>query len=795
MLKNYLLIAWRNLRKQKFYAFLNIAGLTLGFTCCLLIGLYIMDATSYDSFHEKADRIMLLQQWEGRSGSGNGFALRLKEQISHIEKTVRLTPANALLSTPTAAYYEPHFYFADSTVFDVFTFSFLQGSAATALQSPYGLVISRRMATKYFPGKNPVGQTLKFSNQYTLNITGVIDDLPTNSHMTVDFLCNYVHARELAGFARESYWEFPGATYVLLSKGTTRAEAEARFPDFVKNTGDQNAGVWKLALIPLRDIYLHAKLDGQVKAGRAIEYVYIFGAVGLFILVLACFNYINLALARSSKRGKEVGVRKVSGATRSQLVAQFLAESTLFIVISVVLAMILIQLLLPFFNSLAEKNLSPALLYAPSRLVWLLLAVLLLSLVTGAYPALALSSFKPITVLKSDVVKGVSSAVFRKVLVVMQFAISVIMIVATIVVWRQLEYINNKTLGYNQEQVLTISFRDVPENLKETFKKEVETMAAVQSATICTGLPGTGEARGDKLVSEFVPQGAANSGMMHINTDPGFAATFGIPLKAGRNFDKNRAADIGAFLVNEAAMKYFGWEDIAGKQVGYYTYQYTPEGGYKEVPVTGEVIGVLADYHHADLKSLIVPMIFSYNTNWANKMAVKINARAPLRQSVQAVEQKWNTLFPVQPFEYQFLDDTFQRAYTAEIKTGQVFSLFAILAIVISCLGLFGLAAYTAEQRTKEIGIRKVLGASATSITSLLSRDFLVLVVLANIIAWPVAWYGMSRWLENFAYHTELSVWIFLASGIAALAVALFTVSYQSVKAATVNPVKSLRSE
>jgi putative ABC transport system permease protein len=379
--------------------------------------------------------------------------------------------------------------------------------------------------------------------------------------------------------------------------------------------------------------------------------------------------------------------------------------------------------------------------------------------------------------------------------VVLQFAVSVIMIVATTVVWKQLDYINNKNMGYTQQQVLTISFRDVPENVKETFRKEVASIAAVQSATICTGLPGTGEARGDKLVAEFVPQGAANSGMMHINTDPGFASTFNIPLKAGRNFDNNRIADKQAFLVNEAAMKYLGWKDIAGKRIGYYTYQYTPEGGYKEVPVTGEVIGVLADYHHADLKSLIAPMMFSYNTAWASKMAIRINTHAPLSTTVQLIEKKWSALFPAQPFEYQFLDDTFGKAYLAEIKTGQVFSLFALLAIIISCLGLFGLAAYTAEQRTKEIGIRKVLGASVSNITTLLSKDFLGLVALANIVAWPVAWYAMNKWLENFAYRIELAVWIFVLSGMAAIIIALLTVSYQSIKSASVNPVKSLRNE
>jgi putative ABC transport system permease protein len=795
MLRNYVQIAWRNLRKQKFYAFLNITGLTLGLACCLLIGLYILDATSYDAFHEKADRIMLFQQWEGQSGSGNAFAPRLKEQIAQIEKTVRLAGNNALLATPTTAYYEPYFYFADSTVFDVFTFTLLQGNASTALQSPYGLVISRRMVTKYFPNENPIGKTLKFGNKYPLTVTGVIDNLPTNSHMTVDFLCNYVHAKELAGFTRESYWDAPGATYLLLSKGSTKEDVLAQFPDFVKNTEDQNAGVWKLAVIPLRDIYLKATLDGQVKAQRAIKYVYIFGAVGLFILILACFNYINLALARSSKRGKEVGVRKVSGATRSQLVYQFLIESALFVSIAVVLALLFIQLFLPFFNSLAEKNLSTGLIYTPFRIAMLILVIVLISLVTGVYPALALSSFKPIRVLKSDVVKGVSSGLFRKILVVTQFAVSVSMIVATMVVWNQLDYINNKSLGYMQEQVLTISFRDAPENSKELFKKEIETIAAVESATICTGLPGTGEARGDKLVAEFIPLGATSGGIMHINTDPGFASTFGIQVKAGRNFEQNRLADKQTFLVNEAAMRYFGWETIEGKKVGYYTYQYTPEGGYKEIPVTGEVIGVLADYHHADLKSLIMPMLFSYNTAWATKMAVKINTNASLGETVKAIEKEWNTFFPAQPFEYQFLDDTFQKAYLTEIKTGRVFSLFALLAISISCLGLFGLAAYTAEQRTKEIGIRKVLGASVSNITSLLSKDFLILVALSTVIAWPLAWYAMNKWLENFAYHIDLSPWVFIASGGMALVIALFTVSFQSIKAAIANPVKSLKSE
>ncbi|MBC7919707.1 MAG: ABC transporter permease [Ferruginibacter sp.] len=796
MLRNYLKIALRNLSQGRFYALLNIAGLTLGITGCLLIALYILEAVSYDRFHARADRIVLLQQHENSAGSGGKFAGELKARFTQVEEAVRLHNVNALIGRETVAHYEPRFYFADSTLFKVFSFALVEGDPATALKVPYGVVLSQRMAQKYFPNENPVGKFLRYNNRVTLNVTGVLRDLPETSHLAIDFLGNFANANELVGWdVSASYWGGQTLTYLLLTGETDQAGVEAQFPAFVKQTGDPNAAVWKLGLIPLRDIYLRTKLDGGVKAPNAIEYVYIFSTVAAFILLLACFNYVNLATARSATRAREVGVRKVVGAVRTQLVAQFLSESALFTFLAVGLALGLTEGLLPFFNQLAEGHFSTAALYRPACLGGLLAAALVLSLFTGGYPALVLSAFRPVEGLKGTLVKGAGNGRFRQALVVIQFSISVVMGVATLVVWEQLDYVNHKDLGYRREQVLTLDFRDAPDDLKTGFKREVQALAAVQSATVCSSQPGSGAIRIDKLTSEFVPPGAPDGGLRHLHTDADYLRTFGIELVEGRDFDAARLADRESFLINQAALDYFGWKSIAGKQLGYYTYESNPDGSYREIPVRGEVIGVFKDYHHADLKSLIAPMMISVKPEWAGQLAIRIRAGTDVRQTVRLIEAKWKQRFPAAPFEYGFLDEAFDRTYRTEIKTGRIFGLFATLAIVISCLGLFGLVAYTAGQRTKEIGIRKVLGASVSSLVGLLSKDFLRLILLANVVAGPLAYYAMHRWLDSFAYRIFIGWWTFALAGGGALAIALLTISVQAIKAAVANPVKSLRTE
>ncbi|GAA4446932.1 ABC transporter permease [Nibrella saemangeumensis] len=791
MLRNYLLIAVRNLRKHKGFTFINVFGLALGLACCMLITLYVRDEVSYDNFHLNADRIVLLQQFENIGVSGGKLATDLKARFAQVQNTVRLLNTTPLITFQNTAYYEPKFYFADSTAFDVFSFSMVQGNPRTALAERNGVVISASAARKYFPNQNPLGQTLLYNSKTPLRITGVMQDLPRNAHVTIDFLASYASANDLVGYdVTTNYWGGNTWTYLLLAPGTDPATLLAQFPAYVKSLGDPNSAVWRFNLIPLRDIYLKTELV----ASDRLLYVYIFSLVALLIIGLACFNYVNLTTARSATRAREVGVRKAMGSSFGQLWQQFLSETTLYVLLAVLVSVGLLQLALPYFNTFTDKQLSLTSLLTREYGLWLLGGIGLLSVLTGSYPALVLSSLRPVLVLKGSLTAIGKKALLRQVLVVGQFTVSVVLIVATVVVYQQLNYIRHKDLGYQREQILTLDLRDAADNQKELFKQQVKALPSVVSATRSFGLPGSGRLRGEKLVSEFVPKGAADGGIVRLTADGDFLNTFGIKLLEGRTLDPNRPADRQAFLVNKAAMKFFGWSDLAGKQTGYYTFQYDPKGGYREVPVRGDVVGVVEDYHHADLKTTVAPMLFSLPDGWEGQMAIKLRA-GNVPMAVQQIQTLWTRSFSGKPFEYAFMDDTFNQTYKSEVRTGQVFGLFASLAVLISCLGLFGLAAYTAERRTKEIGIRKVLGASVPSLVSLLSRDFLKLILIAIVIATPVAWYAMNRWLEDFAYRTDIPWWVFLLAGLLTTIIALLTVSYQSIRAALLNPVTSLRSE
>lgn len=758
----------------------------------MLLGLYIRHELSYDSFHEKADRISLFRQWGDNAGSGSGFAALLKSEIAQVESVTRIMPVKSLVGVGNNAYYENNFCFSDSTIFNIFTIRVKEGDPEMALKTHYGVMLSQRMVNKYFPNEDPLGKTLRFNNAHDLVVTGVFENLPSTSHLTLDFLCNSRHAAELLNENLESFWDNRSLTYVLFSSYNVNENIRERLPAIVQKTKDQNAGIWDLSFLPLRDIYLYASLDGRVKARKAIQEVYIFSAIAFFILVLAAFNYINLSTAGSGPRSREVGVRKVLGANRTTLVTQFLGESTLYIGVAVLLSFVMVLCLLPYFNTLAETGLSIT-SFDTSIIGVFTGGLLILTLLTGAYPSLVLSAFKPVTVLKSDSMKTGGNVMFRKFLVVGQFTISVIMIVSTAVVMQQINFIRHKDLGYQGDQVVTITFPDAISTAERfTLKNELSQQAFIESITLCNSLPGNGAGR-DKLVTEFVPQGAEDRGMDHVRADADFMKTFGVTLKEGRDFSNAIAQNHVTFVINESAVNYFGWDHAIGQPLGYYKYEYS-NGGYREVPVRGEVAGVVEDYHQADLKSKIQPMMISYNTSSVSNMAIKIEG-GKIPNALAVLESQWKKLFPDTPFVYQFLDEAFDQTYKKEVRTARIFGIFATLAIIISCLGLFGLSSFTARQRTKEIGIRKVFGASAAQISTMLSLNYIKLVIVANALALPAAWMTMDRWLQVFSYHIELSVMVFLLAGLLSIVIAALTVSGQALRASRMDPVRSLRNE
>ena len=794
MIRNYLTIAWRNALTHKVATLINVAGLVLGLLSGLLIWAYVSDELAYDRFHQNADRIVLFQQNENSPTSGGKFATDFKSRFTQVTDAVRLTRLKPLVASRQIAFYEPNFWLADSSIFNVFTLPLIKGNPRTALTEQYSVVLAQTTARKYFGNANPMGQLLRLNNKVTLHVTGVLGELPSTSHLKLDFLVPYMNANELAGYdVTTNYWGGGDTwTYLLLAPGTAVSDLQAQFPTYIKQLNDPNAGVWKLNLVPLTDLYLRTNLV----ATNRLQYVYVFSLVALLILGLACFNYVNLATARATGRAKEVGVRKVLGSSFGQLWGQFMGETGGVLLVAVLLAVLTTWLILPVFNRLADKQLSFQLLFTGTRLVWLGAGLVIVALLAGSYPAFILSSSRPVAALKGNSTRTGKRSWVRQTLIVGQFTVSVVMIVATFVVYYQLQFLRTKDVGYQREQVLTMDLRDATNESKEYFKQQVLTLPGVESATRAFGLPGSSSVRGEKLVSDYVPKGSPTGGINRLTTDGDYLKTFGIKLLEGRNLDPNRRADRGAFLVNQAAMKFFGWTTSKGKMTGYYTYAYDPNqpGVYREVPQRGEVIGVIEDYNYANLKQSMAPLLITLNDGWEGQLAVRLRGDRILA-TIQQLHQRWQAQFPDKPFEYEFLDDSFNHTYQTEARTGQVFGWFATLAIFISCLGLFGLAAFTAEQRTREIGIRKVLGASVSSVVSLLSKDFLKLILIAILLASPIAWYAMHRWLGDFAYKITIEWWIFVLSGLLVVGIALLTVGFQSIKAALMNPVKSLRSE
>ena len=785
MLKNYLKVALRNLRRYKTYSFINIFGLAVGIACCLLILLWIQDELSYDKFHKNADRIYRVSAEFNYAGRPDHFAHTpaplapaLCNEFPEVIGAVRFAGGwRELIAYGDKQFWVRRFVRADPNIFDVFTFPLAKGDPQKALKELYSIVITEEMAQKFFGDEDPLGKILNVGTEgrEDYKITGVLKNVPSNSQLQFDCLVSFSHQRGNIGWGAWNY-----NTYILLHPNSPPHEIETKFPDFIgKYMGEKRKANTKLHLQPLTKIHLRSKLRNDLATNRDIAHIYIFSGIALLILIIACINFMNLSTARSAIRGKEVGMRKVVGAHRSQLIKQFLGESLLLSFIALLLALVLVEIFLPIFNALADKILVFRYFDNFSLLVSLVGIVLFTGVVAGSYPAFFISASRPINVLSGGRAY-VPTSIVRRIFVVAQFAISIIFIACTILIHNQLGYIKDKNLGYDKDHIAVIPlfYQDVSPKYR-LYKDAILQNKTILVATATSFLPS------EKCYYQDVWwEGMAVDDYDYIdwiNVDHDFLETLDIELTLGRDFSREFISDVeGAYILNESAVKNIGWENPIGKQF--------------KIVKKGTVIGVVKDFHYKSLHNKIEPMALYIYPEGFYYLLVRFRPDN-VSNSIEFLRNKWKQFFPGRPFEYSFLDADFDRMYKTEAQLGKIFNHIAALAIFIACLGLFGLASFTSERRTKEIGIRKVLGASVSSIVQLLSKEFIKWVVIANLIAWPVAYYAMSKWLQNFAYRINIVWWAFVLAGVLALVISLLAVSYQAIKAATANPVDALRYE
>ena len=803
MIRNYLIIALRNMNRQKAYSFINISGLAVGIAACILILLYVQNELSYDKHLEDHDRIFRVSRsWNNADGKVNlhlghlapPFSPLLKlDYEGTIEESVRLLNFNPMIKSEEKEFEEDGFFFADPEFLAMFSWNMLHGDPATCLKDPYSIVLTRDMATKYFGDQDAMGKTLNFSNEVDLKVTGIIDNIPQNSHFHPTMFAPMVLVEEYYG-GNEQFMSAWGSnnfsTFVKLEQGVDPEEFEASLADFINNhleapeTG-KASDFNKLSLMNITDVHLHSHLDSEIEQNGDFAYVSLFAIIAGFILIIACINYVNLATARSAKRAREVGIRKVMGAYRRKLVGQFLTESMLFSILALIAACLIVTLLLPWFNNFSQRSLSLDILNNPF-LSYLLVAITLVTgFIAGTYPALFLSSFQPATVLKGANQKS-GKVGMRSILVVFQFFISIVMLIGVGVVNDQLNYVKTKDLGFGGSHVMVLPSSDEINNKYELIKGQFLQKEGIEAVAYSSRIPsgrlldsqgGNIEVNGDMKNLDFR--------LADVHTDFDFLKTMEIPIIAGRDFNPELASDsTEAFIINEAAVEAGGWvsNDVAvGKKITY--------GGRK-----GYITGVVKDFHFESLKQEIAPIIFMITNGRGGSVVLKLDEEYQ-EETIKYLQEQWSYLRPGYPFTYYFVDARFNDLYEEDEQVAELVSYFSIIAVIIGVLGLFGLASYTTEQRFKEIGIRKVMGASVPQILILLSKGFTMLVLVGFLMAIPVAWFGMSYWLESFAYHGNISVLSILAAGLLAILIAWFTVSLQTVKAARSNPVDSLRNE
>lgn len=798
MFRNYLVIALRNIWKYKGFSFINILGLAIGLACCILILLFIQHELSFDKYHNGADRtyrvvIDIKNKTSSRQFAATSFTLApaLKENFAEVESTARVWKRdNRLVKYENKMFYEDFLLWADHELFEVLTIPFITGDNENALSRPNTVVLTQRMANKYFGSENPLGRTLNI-NTIDYEITGVVANAPKNTHLKYNFIVSlktYETRRWMANWHTTMSY-----TYVKLKPNTD----SGIFSDQVEKIADRYVGEilqewgseYVYSLQPIASIHLYSNIRNEAEAPSDPKYIYIFMAVAVLILLIACINFINLVTARSMNRFKEVSIRKVVGAKRGQLVRQFFGESFVLFTISLLIAFVSAELFKPIFNDLSGLDFSLTDMFKPGLILPMIGITIFMGLATGFYPAFFMTIFSPVQSLKGVFRKGYRGSNSRRILVVVQFAISIVLIIGTIIVFQQLDFMKNQELGFDQEKKLVIPVKgglSLEENY-ESVKNEFLQHSSVSKATVSSSVPGRDvENYATRLTGVDDDK---NQSMFHLYFDYDFIPQFDIELVAGRSFQEELATDINAtFLINEAAVKSYGFnspEEALGAKIQ------TGNGGH-----INEIIGVVKDFHYRGLQTAVEPLIMEFLPEMFGFITLTVTIDN-VKETLSFAENKWRKLYPQNPFEYFFLDADFERQYQSEERLGKLFGAFTFVGIFVACLGLFALASFISEQRTKEIGIRKVLGAPVPGLVLLLTREFVTLVLLAILVAWPLAWYATSSWLDGFAYRVDLlqTGWVFALAGGVALLIALLTVSSQAIRAAVANPVDSLRYE
>lgn len=788
MFYNYLKITLRNIIRQRTYILINLLGLTIGMTVCILLFLFVQYESSYDRFHPNAERIYrVISQDQDEKGIDTftytpaPLAPALMQDFPEIENAVRFSDNEIEVISKGRRFYETIF-FADKEIFEIFAVKLIQGNKSSALDDPRSLLISEKTANKYFRGENPIGQTVSFWGETDYTITGVFEDIPKNTHLHFNFLGSFenFHRRHQNQWGISNYF-----TYILLAENTSIQSIESRMPEFIdRYKGPEARRLYKFNFIfqPITRIHLNSHWRGEIAAGTRMSTLYIFSAVALFVLLIACFNSINLTIARFSSRAQEVGMRKVLGASRYQLIQQFLGESFFLTLLSFPAALALVELILPLFNSLSGKELNIQYSHNFPLLLFLFSILIFTALISGLYPAVFISSYKAVKVLKKTYKSVLKVSFTRKFLVVVQFVVSLLFIICFFVISRQLHYMRGRELGFNPEHVVIIPINE-PDILKrqEIVKAEFLRSPSVTAAAATSYFPGK-KPNYQNYWKEGMDENYFDM-IYWLAVDHDFITTFQLDLITGRDFNKNIESDAGAaYILNESAAEALGWDPEFALNRSF------------ELAEKGRIIGIVKDFHFRSLHQAVDPLVLYIWPESLKYFAVRINPDN-FQKGLNHLESVWDQMAVQQPFEFFFLDEEYDRMYNTEKRLGKIFGYVTLLSILIACLGLFGLASFAAEQRTKEIGIRKVLGASVHNLIWLIFKEYLIWILLANLIAWPVAYYALHQWLQNFAYHISPETWIFLLSAVFVLTVALLTVSIKALRSALSDPAETLRYE